>query len=119
VAQVDYPTLQPSPDALARLIKEGAFLLKVFHDEFAKDKTGRETEYWRGQLAGWRHALDSSFGESVAHSILELVRKRTTLTVPHCGPLSKDLTGYLGTDMEAEFPTAGNPAPGERGVKVM
>jgi hypothetical protein len=37
-----------------RLVEQGEFLLKTFHAEYEKDPAGYETEFLRGDLAGWR-----------------------------------------------------------------
>ncbi len=39
------------------LVRSGGFWLKAFHQSYAKDPVGRETEFWRGQIAGWKRTL--------------------------------------------------------------
>ncbi|MGH9433105.1 MAG: hypothetical protein ACRD3T_16360 [Terriglobia bacterium] len=84
-----------------RLVEQGIFLLKAFHDEFTKDASGRETEFWRGELAGWRHTLERIYGEGATHNIIDLVRHGANLPIPHAGTPAGD--GYLGIDLEADF----------------
>jgi len=80
-------------------VEQGAYLLKTFHEEHEKNPTGRETEFCRGEIAGFRNALTNLSGtlgrQFVAH-ILDRVRQRTGLKIPHSGQLTPD--GYLGFD---------------------
>ena len=82
-------------------MEQGAFLLKAFHQEFAKDKRSRQTEFWRGELAGWRNTVHSIYGAAVAQDIIDRARHQTNLPVSHCGEPTDD--GYLGFDSAADF----------------
>jgi hypothetical protein len=96
------PTRQPlDAEATNRLVKHGAFLLKVFHREFTKDNTSRQTEFSRGEFAGWRATLRLLYGAAQADRITGAARKRASLPIPHCGEPTND--GYLGIDPGAEI----------------
>ncbi len=82
----------------AAVTQSGEFLLKTFHEEYAKDSASLETEYWRGRLTEWRHTLNLILGEDDATEIVEQVSDRLKLSIPHGGMLSDDRTGYLGFD---------------------
>jgi len=90
------------PQATTRFIDHGAFLLRTFHREYEKDPTGRETEFWRGNLACWRGLAYDLFRDK-ADEIVSRVRLATNLPIPHRGPLSEDGTGYFGWDSGADF----------------
>jgi hypothetical protein len=49
-------------ETINRLVKQGEFLLKTFHAEYEKDPAGHETEFLRGELAGWRDTLHKATG---------------------------------------------------------
>jgi hypothetical protein len=85
------------PEQVRRLVQQGCFLLKTFHQEYEKDNNSRETAFWRGELAGFRHTLDSAFEGDFPHMILEDVRRQTGLGFPHV-----DLKNQ-GMDREADF----------------
>src|SRR5580700_6945086 len=92
----------PSVDTIDRLINQSSFLLKSYHAECDKNAASRETEFWRGNLSGFRYAVDEIYGQDVIHEILEDVRKNTGLNIPPIGEL--DSTGkFLGTDSDADF----------------
>ena len=68
-------------ETINRLVEQGEFLLKSFHDEHEKDPAGLETEFARGELMGWRSTLHTLYRE-YAQDIVERVVARTRLTVP-------------------------------------
>lgn len=80
------------------LSKSGEFWLKAFHQSYAKDPVGRETEYWRGQIAGWKRTLVAAYGANMAEKIILRASEAANLPVPHAGPLSPDGSGYVGFD---------------------
>jgi hypothetical protein len=80
------------------LVKSGEFWIKAFHQAYAKDPVGPETEYWRGQVAGWKRTLTSAYGASAAERIILRASEVAKLPVPHAGTLSPDGRGYEGFD---------------------
>ena len=44
-------------ETINRLVEQGEFLLKSYHLEYEKDPAGSETEFLRGDFAGWRDTL--------------------------------------------------------------
>ncbi|MGB8773961.1 MAG: hypothetical protein WCC78_07470, partial [Terriglobales bacterium] len=91
-------TLTHSASAIERLAEHGEFLLKVFHDCYVKDKVGRETEFRRGQIAGWKQTLVTSYGASTAEQVILRASEVANLPVPHSGTLAPDGSGYEGFD---------------------
>ncbi len=68
-------------ETINRLVEQGEFLLKSFHDEHQKDPAGVETEFARGELMGWRstlHTLYRDYGEDIVNRVVS----RTQLTIP-------------------------------------
>jgi hypothetical protein len=80
------------------LVRSGEFWLKAFHQAYAKDPVGREAEYWRGQVAGWKRTLVAAYGASTAERIVLRASELAKLPVPHAGTLSPDGRGYEGFD---------------------
>jgi hypothetical protein len=80
------------------LVRSGEFWLKAFHQSYAKDPVSRETEFWRGQIAGWKRTLVAAYGASTAEKIILEASKAANLPVPHAGTLSSDGRGYEGFD---------------------
>ena len=80
------------------LERSGEFWLKAFHQAYAKDPVGREAEYWRGQVAGWKRTLVAAYGVSTAERIILRASEAARLPVPHAGTLSPDGRGYEGFD---------------------
>ena len=68
-------------ETINRLVEQGEFLLKSFHDEHQKDPAGLETEFARGELIGWRSTLHTLYRE-YAEDIVERVVARTQLSIP-------------------------------------
>jgi len=91
-------TLTHAAFAIERLAKQGEFLLKVFHACYAKDQVGRETEFWRGKIAGWKQTLVTCYGASTAEQIILRASEIANLPVPHSGTLAPDGSGYEGFD---------------------
>ena len=80
------------------LVRSGEFWLKEFHRCYAKDPIGRETEFYRGQIAGWKRTLVAAYGASTAEKIILRASEAANLPVPHAGTPSPDGRGYLGFD---------------------
>jgi hypothetical protein len=80
------------------LVRSGEFWLKAFHQSYATDPVGRETEFWRGQIAGWKRTLVAAYGASTAEKIILRASEAAKLPVPHAGTLSPDGRGYEGFD---------------------
>jgi hypothetical protein len=68
-------------ETINRLVEQGEFLLKSFHDEHQKDPAGVETEFARGELIGWRSTLHTLYRD-YAEDIVNRVASRTRLTIP-------------------------------------
>ena len=82
------------------LVQDGAFLLKVFHDDLRAKGclSSRETEFWRGKIAGWKRTLVTSYGADIAEQIILRASEVAKLPVPHSGTLAADGSGYEGWD---------------------
>jgi hypothetical protein len=64
----------------------------------SKDPISRETEFWRGKIAGWKRTLATSYGAEIAEQIILRAREAAKLPVPHSGTLAPDGIGYEGFD---------------------
>jgi hypothetical protein len=84
------------------LLERASLLLTNYHAECNKSAASRETEFWRGNLSGFRFAVGEIYGEDVIHGVLEDARKNTGLGVPPAGRLDSD-GKFLGPDSEANF----------------
>jgi len=80
-------------ETIHRLVEQGEFLLKNFHEEHQKDPAGVETEFARGELIGWRSTLHTLYRDC-AEDIVNRVVARTSLTIPDgevpCGATHSD-----------------------------
>jgi hypothetical protein len=74
-------------ETIDRLVDQGERLLKVFHAECAKHPAGYETEFLRGNLAGWRSTLHTLYRDC-AEDIVDRVVAKTCLAIPD-GALNK------------------------------
>jgi hypothetical protein len=74
-------------ETINRLVEQGEFLLKCFHDEHERDPASLETEFVRGELTGWRSTLHTLYRDR-AEDIVNRVVARTRLTVPDGETLS-------------------------------
>ena len=83
-----------------RVVDRLAWSLKAFHDAEEKTPGGFESLSWRGQLGGFRHALDITVGRQATSEILHVVRCETGLGFPHVGPVT-DSGDIFGFDSEA------------------
>jgi hypothetical protein len=92
----------PNVDTLGHLLAEASFLLTSYHSECERNAASRETEFWRGNLSGFRFAVGEIYGDAVIHTVLEQARKNTGFGIPPAGRL--DSHGkFLGADAEANF----------------
>ena len=73
-------------ETINRLVEQGEFLLKSFHDERRKEPAGVETECARGELIGWRSTLHTLYRDR-AEDIVNRVVARTRLTLPAGEPI--------------------------------
>ncbi len=68
-------------ETINRLVEQGEFLLRSFHDEHRKDPAGAETEFARGEVIGWRSTLHTLYRD-YAEDIVDRVVTRTRLSLP-------------------------------------
>lgn len=92
----------PNARTIGHLVEQSSLLLKTYHTECDKNAASRETEFWRGNLSGFRYVVGEIYGRDVIQEILEDIRKNTGLDIPPTGEL--DSKGkFLGTDSDADF----------------
>jgi hypothetical protein len=87
---------------IKRLGSYGAGILTMFHEEYAKNPTSRETEFRRGHVSEWRHLLDFIYGAHVTEQIVDAARAESGYTIPHAGLMTEDGKGYYGFDSGAD-----------------
>ncbi len=92
----------PNAETLGHLVEQGSYLLKTYHAECEKNAASRETEFWRGNLSGFRYAVGEIYGQDVIHEVLENVRKKTGHEIPPIGELNSE-GKFLGADSDADF----------------
>ena len=68
-------------ETIDRLVTQGEFLLKTFHAEYEKECAGYKTEFWRGNLAGWRDTLHTLYHDG-AEEIVDRVVAKTCFAIP-------------------------------------
>ena len=73
--------LMQNAETINRLVAQGEFLLETFHAEYEKDPAGYETEFLRGDLAGWRNTLHTLYHDC-AEEIVDRVLAKTCLAIP-------------------------------------
>ena len=89
-------------ETVGHLVSQVSFLLNTYHAESHKNAASRETEFWRGNISGFRYAVGEIYGQDAVHGVLEDARKSTGLEVPPIGGL--DPQGkFVGPDSEADF----------------
>jgi hypothetical protein len=92
----------PNAETIGHLVDQVSLLLKAYHAECKKSAASRETEFWRGNISGFRCAVGEIYGQDVIHRVLEDARKNSGLQIPPIGEL--DAQGkFLGPDKEADF----------------
>ena len=84
--------LMQNTETINRLVTQGEFILKTYHAEHEKDPAGDESEFLRGNLAGWRETLHTLYHDD-AEEIVERVAAKTHLDVPDSRGGSPWLTG--------------------------
>ena len=87
---------------IKRLGSYGALVLTMFHEEYAKNPSSRETEFRRGHVAEWRHLLDFIYGSHTTDQIVDAARAESGYTIPPAGPMTEDGDGYYGFDSGAD-----------------
>ena len=75
--------LMQNAETINRLVAQGVFLLKAFHAAHEKDSAGCETEFLRGEFAGWRDTLHTLYHDC-AEEIVQGVLAETGLSIPTC-----------------------------------
>jgi hypothetical protein len=75
---------------IKRFVSHGARLLTVFHEEYANNRTSRETEFRRGHVAEWRDLLEFIYGSRTTKQIVDAARGESGYTIPHSGPMGED-----------------------------
>ena len=73
--------LMQNAETINRLVAQGEFLLKAFRAEYKKDPAGHQTEFLRGDLAGWRDTLHTLYHDC-AEEIVDRVLAVTCLALP-------------------------------------
>jgi hypothetical protein len=68
-------------ETINRLVEQGELLLKTFYVEHKKDPAGRNTEFVRGELIGWRSTLHTLYHDYAEDIVIRVVA-RTHLTIP-------------------------------------
>jgi hypothetical protein len=92
----------PNAETISRLVARASFLLNAYHAECNKSAASRETEFWRGNLSGFRYVVGEICGQDIIHEALENARKNTGLEIPPKGVLDSD-GKFLGADSDAGF----------------
>jgi hypothetical protein len=90
------------PQTIDRLVEQGVYALRTFHEEYEKDPTSRETEFRRGMVIGFRHTLHTFYGDYTSE-IIDRVRQTANLAIPHAGIMTPDGSGYFGWDSDADM----------------
>jgi hypothetical protein len=73
--------LMQNAETINRLVAQGEYLLKTFHAEYGKAPIGYETEFLRGDRAGWRDTLHTLYHDC-AEEIVDRVLVKTCLAIP-------------------------------------
>ena len=75
-------------------------LVKTLREEEARNPDSPQAEYWRGELHAVKWMAALFLGEHGKAEILEEIRRRTKLPIPHIVPLAADGNRY-GFDSDA------------------
>jgi hypothetical protein len=94
--------LQLDSETKKKLVDQGSFLLKQFHNANNEKSSGFESVSHRGQLAGFRFTMEAAFGKNATAEVLQGIRDNTKLEFPHIGPVNNDGTIH-GVDPEADW----------------
>ena len=93
-------TLKRSTDAIVVLERHLELLVKELHEESKKNPDTPQAEYLRGELHATKWVAAIFLGERAKDGLLDAVRKKTGLPIPHIVPLASDGNRY-GFDMDA------------------
>jgi hypothetical protein len=92
--------LNRSVSAIEVVSQHLEWLVKNLHEEEGKNPDSPQAEYLRGELHDTKWLLGVFCGEDVREEVLERVRRRTQLPMPHIVPLASDGNRY-GFDSDA------------------
>jgi predicted transcriptional regulator len=92
--------MENSINAITIVSRNLEWQVKMMADLEAKYPDSPQLEYRRGQLHAMKHLLVIFFGEQTKDKILQTVREKTGLPIPHILPLGPDGERY-GLDMDA------------------
>ena len=90
--------LMQNAETINRLVTQGELLLKTFHAEYEKDPAGCETEFLRGDFAGWRDTLHTLYHDC-AEEIVDRVLAKTCLAIPDSSVHSSAPRGFREAGM--------------------
>jgi hypothetical protein len=92
--------MENSVNAIAIVTRNIEWQVKEMHELVEKYPNSTQLEYRRGQLHAMKHLLSIFFGEQTKDKILQAVREKTGLPIPHILPLGPDGERY-GMDLDA------------------
>src|ERR1700721_3159626 len=72
----------PTPEMKKALVGQGVGFLKMFHDDYRRNRESRSMEYQRGIVTGWRFTVDLLYGERVGEEIADAASEEANLTIP-------------------------------------
>jgi hypothetical protein len=93
-------TLKRSTDAIVILQRHLEFLVEELHQESKRNPDSPQAEYCRGELHATKWVAALFLGERAKDGLLDAVRKKTGLPIPHIVPLASDGNRY-GFDIDA------------------
>ena len=80
--------------AMEVLAKQGETMLTKFHECYEEHPVERDTEFWRGKIAGWKQALAAVYGAGQAERIIQRASEAAKRPVPHSRPPARDGSGF-------------------------
>jgi hypothetical protein len=92
--------MENSVNAITIVTRNLEWQVKMMADLEARSPDSPQLEYRRGQLHATKYLLTTFFGERTKDLILQTVRERTGLPIPHIVPLDPDGNRY-GWDSDA------------------
>jgi len=92
--------MENSINAITIVTRNLEWQVNVMHELEEKSPDSPQLEYRRGQLHAMKHLLAIFFGEQTKDKILQTVREKTGLPIPHILPLGPDGERF-GLDMDA------------------
>ena len=90
--------LNRSVSAIDVVSRHLEYVVKTLHEEEGRNPL--LAEYWRGELHAVKWLLALFCGERVKGEVLDHIRERTKLPIPHIVPLAEDGNRY-GFDSDA------------------